>query len=235
MMNYIDLNRNIKYTFIPDNKNFVWLNTALNNNLECIFRNDIYEKYTTLANVYGELVICKDLSKADTFCKKMIPETYQEYLDFISKRNFNKEQWVYNILDGKAEQDKILYRDDKIVVIPNYTWDCKDMSKMYLLVFPIDRSLKSLRDLNEKHIELLEHCKNKTLEIIKNHYGFDKNDIKMFFHYSPSTYHLHIHFVLISNTECNSSVEYSHELSNVIFNLSIKSDYYQSIIMNKRI
>ena len=40
---------------------------------------------------------------------------------------------------------------------------------------------------------------------------------------------------LISNTDANSSVEYSHDLNTVITNLKIKSDYYQSVMLNKRI
>ena len=73
-----------------------------------------------------------------------------------------------------------------------------------------------------------------TLNVIKNQYEISESYIKMFFHYEPYTYHLHIHFVHINNQECRSSVEYSHELNSVIFNLSICSDYYQTAILNKR-
>jgi m7GpppX diphosphatase len=138
-------------------------------------------------------------------------------------------------LDGIAEQDAILYCDKHVIVIPNYSWNGKDIEKMHILTFPTDKLLRSIRDLTANHIELLQYCKEKTIETIKKTYGFNEQMIKMYFHYSPSTYHLHIHSVLTSNTDCNSSVEYSHELSNVIFNLSLKSDYYQLAIMNKRI
>jgi hypothetical protein len=57
----------------------------------------------------------------------------------------------------------------------------------------------------------------------------------MFFHYDPSTYHLHIHFVNTSNYDSRSSVEYSHELNSVIFNLSICSNYYKEAVLNKKI
>ena len=74
-----------------------------------------------------------------------------------------------------------------------------------------------------------------TLDIIKEKYGFDKESIKMYFHYSPSTYLLHVHFLHIKNTECHSSVEYSHGLNSVIANLEIKSDYYQNVVIYKRV
>ena len=57
----------------------------------------------------------------------------------------------------------------------------------------------------------------------------------MFLHYAPSTYHLHIHFTLISNIEVCSSIEYSHELNNLIEILKIKPNFYQTNVMNKRI
>jgi m7GpppX diphosphatase len=230
MLNFTDKENNTKYSFIPNSK---WIDNMKRG--EHFFHNDAYDKYKVTLNTEGELIVCTDLKKQDIFCKKIIQETYQDYLDFIAKRDIKKEQWVYNILDGISEQDRILYRDEHIVVIPNYTWDGIDLQKMHILTFPTDKTLRSLRDLDATHINLLKHCQNKTLETIKKVYGFDKGIIKMFFHYSPSTYHLHIHFVLVSNIDCNSSVEYSHELSSVIFNLSIKSDYYKVINMSKRI
>lgn len=197
-----------------------------------LFVNDVYTKQQAKINdLDGELIICSDINKLDGICKNVVSETYQEYQKIISNRNWNKEQWLYNILDGVAEQDKILYRDERIVIAPNYTWATNgdNLNKMYLLVFPIDRKLHTLRDLNSVHIELLEYIKNITLEVIKEKYGFDSNIIKMFVHYAPSTYHLHIHFVLVSNTDVNSSIEYSYELDTIINILKLKSDYYQSV------
>ena len=58
--------------------------------------------------------------------------------------------------------------------------------------------------------------------------------MKIYIHYNPSTYHLHIHFVNNLFHNISSSVEYSHELNNVIFNLELDSDYYKKIVLNKR-
>lgn len=236
MLHSIKQEEGKKYTFVLKDD---WVNKIEYIHDGEIFLNDIYEKKKAKINdLEGEIIVCKDLNKIDGFCKKVIYESYEEYLKIISERNFAKEQWVYNILDGLAEQDKVLYSDELIVVAPNYTWvSHDDLSKMYLLTFPNDKNLHTLRDLNSSHINLLKHIKTKTLEVIKLSYGFDEEIIKMFIHYAPSTYHLHIHFVLISNTTVNSSVEYSHDLDTVINNLQIKSDYYQSndIIIKKRI
>ncbi len=231
MLHKLDKDNNKKYTFIVKSN---WIDKVEKQSET--FSNDVYKKYKSILNgVEGELIICSDLAKSNEFCKKIVSETYDEYLDFISKRDFNKEQWVYNILDGVAEQDKILYKDEQVIIAPTYTWtDHTDFSKMYLLAFPTNRKLHSIRDLDGSHVELLQFIKTKTLEIIKTTYGYNSDVIKMYFHYAPSTYHLHIHFVLVSNTDVNSSCEYSHDLTNVIENLKICSDYYKLIIMNKR-
>lgn len=239
MLHYIDREQNKKYTFIPQSKWTDYLKKE-----EKTFENDVYTKYNSqLVNLQGELIECGDLSKLDGFCKKTIKESYLDYLEFISQRDFKKEQWVYNILDGLAEQEQILYRDEQIVILPNYIWKYNpndlnnpiDLSQMYLLTFPTDKLIHSLRDLNSTHLELLEHMQKKTLEVIKSIFDFDSDIIKSFVHYSPTTYHLHIHWVLISNTTVNSSVEYSHSLTNIITNIKIKGDYYQSVILDKRI
>lgn len=235
MLHSVNNEEGKKYTFISKSE---WTNKIEYIPDGVIFVNDIYSKQSVKINeLHGELIICKDINKIDGFCKKVIIETYSEYLELISKRDWSKEQWVYNILDGVAEQDKIIYHDEQIVIAPNYTWDGLDLHRMYLLVFPTNKTLYTLRDLNSSHVPLLKHIKTKTLDIIKSLYGFDSSIIKMYIHYAPSTYHLHIHFVLVSNTEVNSSIEYSHELDSVINNLTIKSDYYQSddIIIKKRI
>ena len=241
MIQSINKEEGKKYTFVPKSNWTEIIEVIHDGPLLTQFTNDVYTKQSAkINNLEGELIICSNINKLDGFCKKIVYEPYSEYLKIISNRDWSKEQWVYNILNGIAEQDKILYRDNHIVIAPNYTWtdNCKEnLNQMYLLVFPIDCKLHTLRDLNSSHIELLTHIKNKTFEVIKETYGFDSSVIKMFVHYAPSTYHLHVHFVLISNTDVDSSVEYCYELDSIINTLKLKSDYYQStdIDIKKRI
>lgn len=200
-----------------------------------ILKNDIYEKYTAIAEIYGELIICHDASNMKRFEKKIVRETFDEYMNYISKRSTQKDTWIYNIIDGISEQDSVLYRDNLCVVIPTYTWDGIDIHKLHLLCLPTDTSLRCIRSLTADHISLLNHMKQVTCDIIINKYQLDESQLKIFFHYEPSTYHLHIHFVNISHPVSQSSVEYSHELNSVLFNLSICSNYYQQIVLNKRV
>lgn len=221
---------NINYKLIPSSISS--LDRIKKNQL--VFKNDIYEKYSATAEVECELIICNDINLMPRFEKKIIRETYQDYLKYIKYRDTKKDQWIYNIINGISEQHLILYRDELCIVIPTYVWDGVNTDKMHLLCLPTDVTLRSIRSLTSTHIELLEHMKRTTLYVIKQSYNIDEHYVKMFFHYEPSTYHLHIHFVNVAHHDARSSVEYSHELNNVIFNISICPDYYQRSILNKR-
>jgi m7GpppX diphosphatase len=221
---------NVNYKFIPSR--IASFDTIKKN--EQIFKNDIYEKFNAVVETEGELIICNDANQMRKFEKKIVRETYEEYLRYLQKREQKKDQWIYNIIEGTSEQESILYRDAKCIIIPSYTWDGKNKDTLHVLCLPTDVSLRSIRSLDSSHIPLLEHIKLAALRNIKHLYGIDEYYIKMFFHYEPSTYHLHIHFVNVAHHDTRSSVEYSHELNNVIFNLSICSDYYKRAILNKR-
>ena len=221
---------NINFKFIPSK--VTSFDTIVKN--KKTMENDIYKKYEATAEILGELIVCNDVTKIKQTEKKIIRETYKSYLKTLENRDPKKDKWIYNILDGSSEQDSILYRDDKCIVIPTYMWDSVNIDKLHILCLPIDLNLRSIRSLTNEHIPLLEHMKKVTTEIIKNKYDLDECYIKMFFHYEPSTYHLHIHFSNILNHDSRSSVEYSHELHNVMFNLSICSNYYKLAILNRR-
>jgi len=228
---------NMQYT--KENKHYKFIPARVvtfdDSSKQQTFQNDVYNKYQATATIAGELIVCNDISKMRKSQKKIDKETYKEYLQIIEKRDINKDKWIYNIIDGISEQESIIYRDDKCIVIPSYIWNKTNIDKLQILCLPIDKSLRTIRTLEKEHIPLLKHMKEVTHTIIKDKYGIDECYIKKFFHYEPSTYHLHIHFMNIVNFEAPSSVEYSHELDSVIFNLSIASNYYKQIVMNKRI
>lgn len=222
--------QNSKFFSFTPNEN--WTNGLVIDSTQTT--NDAFESHDAVLTTKGKLVICNDVSKLKLFCKKIVKESYQEYLTFIEKYDSEKDRWIYNIIDGIEEQQHILYQDDQIIIIPDYKWNKSDKTKLHILTIPKDKSLRSIRSLNSSHVELLNHCKNKTCEIIENIFDVDIDSLKMYFHYAPTTWHLHIHFVHLQNSDVNSSVEYSHDLDSVIYNITICNDYYKNIL-NKRI
>lgn len=200
-----------------------------------VFENDVFTKYEASANAHGEYIVCNDASKAKKRQKIIVKESYGEYLDFIAGVDKEKDQWIYNVINNTAEQEKVVYRDPAVVVIPSYIWDSKDVKKLHILCIPTDINIRTIRDLSFIHVPLLEHMKYVTLAKIDELYGLKEENLRIFFHYDPSTYHLHAHFIALTNFKSPSSVEYSHEYNSVMFNLSIDSNYYKKIRLNKRI
>ena len=221
---------NIKYKIIP-NHVIDWDGLK---KIHTTLQNDLYEKHQVEVLIRGEMLVCNDITKMKKYSRKIKKESYDEYLEKIKSRELEKDQWIYNIIDGISEQNEIIFKDDKCIIIHSYTWDGLDLEKLHLLCFPFDKSLRCIRSLDSSHIELLTHMKLKSLELIKIETNLDESDLKIFFHYDPSTYHLHIHFINVNNVDVNSSVEYSHDLDSVIFNLTLDSNYYKKIMLNTR-
>ena len=239
-MEHDDNFKGIKHIFIPQTVSFDNIDNYIDSN-NIVMKNDIYEKYKVNLNVEGEYIRCTDIemynkSNGKKYKNyKLKKETYQEYIDLINSRDPNIDKWIYNIIDGFAEQDNILFKDDECVIIPNYTFNVNDplksYDKLHILTIPMDKTLRCIRSLTSEHVTLLKFMKLKTVDIIYNFFGIKEESLKIFLHYNPSTYHLHIHFVNILFTDCNSSVEYSHDLDLVIFNLELDGDYYKKVLL----
>jgi len=161
----------------------------------------------------------------------LVPETYEEYLEYRNNIFMNHDQWVLDIFSGAREKDRVIYSDDKFILAINVLWDDKDLSQLSLLAFVKNVELKTIRDLTQKDVPLLKYIINTSYKIIENKYGIKESKIRSYFHYRPTTNILHIHFNLVSNTNMNSSVEYSYSVWNVIENLNLDSDYYKKITM----
>ena len=155
------------------------------------------------------------------------PEIYDKVtLPYLAKEQFSID-WVYNILEHKQEVDKIVYEDSDFILLPDYKWNGQKES-LYLLAITTDRNIKSIRDLNESHLPLLESILTKSLEVIKTKYDVEASQIRAYFHYQPSFYHLHVHFTYLQYDAPGIHCEKSHLISSVINNIRLLPDYYQA-------
>ena len=68
---------------------------------------------------------------------------------------------MYNILDKKAEADRIVFENpdpsDGFVLIPDLKWNQKQLDDLYLIAICHRRGIKSLRDLTPEHLPLLRN------------------------------------------------------------------------------
>ncbi|KAI1903360.1 hypothetical protein AGOR_G00026390 [Albula goreensis] len=214
-----------------------------NSRLKLEMKNDIYSTYQLHPpphlNEIKTTVVCpatekhvKKYLRQETF---LVEETGEDYrsitLPFIQSQSFSI-QWVYNILEKKAEADRIVYEDPDpkvgFVLLPDFKWDQKQLDDLYLIAIVHRKDIKSLRDLTSEHIPLLCNIRKRGEDAIQKQYGVPANKLRVYLHYQPSYYHLHVHFTSLSYDAPGSGVERAHLLSDVIQNLQADAQYYHS-------
>ena len=214
-----------------------------NPNEHCICSNDrflTYEFENYKINVIKNATIT-EINKCKNQKIKLINETYDDYLNktlkyvnIIPKSNL---QWIENILNGTSEQERVLYTNDKFKI----NIDSKsntDLTKINGLVLYYDKTLKSVRDLNEKHLELLKETESQIYKIAKEKCGLNENEIMIYVHYLPSFWRFHIHFMSIYSpmyVSVNTSIDKAIQLNDIIQNIEIKHDYYQTITLRFKV
>ncbi|GBP26835.1 m7GpppX diphosphatase [Eumeta japonica] len=215
---------------------------SVENEVKTLFENDIYGNFecfpkssingvkTTVIYPASE----KHIAKYSQQQRHIILETselYNKYtLPHLEKEQFTL-QWVHNILDGKSEQDRIVY-DNKceregFVLLPDLKWDGVTKETLYLLAIVRAKGLKSLRDLNVEHLPLLKRIRDEGKKAIFDKYQIPGSQLRIYFHYQPSFYHLHVHFTYLKHEAPGIYAEKSHLLDTIINNIEMMSDYYQ--------
>ncbi|XP_073459369.1 m7GpppX diphosphatase [Aquarana catesbeiana] len=165
----------------------------------------------------------------------LIQEKGEDYknitLPFIESQSFSI-QWVYNILEKKAEADRIVYEnsdpENGFLLLPDFKWNQKQVEDLYLIAISQKRGIKSLRDLTADHLPLLRNILQEGTEAILKRYKLQANQLRIFLHYQPSYYHLHVHFTALGHDAPGITVERAHLLSDVIQNLEMNSRYYET-------
>lgn len=140
-------------------------------------------------------------------------------------------QWVYNILEHRKETEHIVLEDScpqtGFVLLPDLKWDGKTLEALYLQAIVQRRDLKSIRDLTAAELPLLYNLRIKCKEAIANKYNIPATQLRVYFHYQPSFYHLHVHFTYLLHEAPGIRCERGHLLDTVINNLELVGDYYQ--------
>ena len=87
-------------------------------------------------------------------------------------------------------------------------------------------------ELTNDHINILQQSVDNGKNMIEKKYNINFNELLCFFHYHPSVWQLHIHFMNVSNTSTkfNSySLPRAHLVSSVIENIKMNSNYYKMV------
>jgi Scavenger mRNA decapping enzyme C-term binding len=186
-------------------------------NYRVIFQNDKWSSYLASFQHDFKLAICypastKDILKKEAHSFKIIAETPNIYanivLPYLKEHEIGSEHnvWIHRILDGQSEADLVIRRHPQTteeedamlnyVLLPDSKWaDRNNLKDLYLLCIVGRRDLYSLRDLSSIHLPLLRYLKAEIREALKSHFNLDWSDVKVFIHYLPTFFHLHLHIV----------------------------------------
>ncbi|XP_029964202.1 m7GpppX diphosphatase [Salarias fasciatus] len=206
-------------------------------------KNDIYSTYRLQAaphlNEIKATVVCpateKHVKKYQRQESFLVEETAEDYrcitLPYIQRQSFSL-QWVLNILEKKAEADRIVFEDPDpdvgFVLLPDFKWDQKQVEDLYLVAIVHPRGIRSLRDLTAAHLPLLQNILQKGKEAILRRYQLPASKLRVYLHYQPSYYHLHVHFTRLGYEAPGCGVERAHLLPDVIQNLQARPEHYQT-------
>ncbi|XP_053969581.1 m7GpppX diphosphatase [Anastrepha ludens] len=163
------------------------------------------------------------------------PELYEQLtLPYITSSHFSLD-WVYNILEHRQETERIVYEDSDpetgFVLLPDLKWDGKTLETLYLLAIVHKHDIKSLRDLNSTHLPLLYNLRDGIARTMEKRYGLCDSQLRIYFHYQPSFYHLHLHINPVRGDAPGIWCEKSHMLDTVISNIELMPDYYQRVTL----
>ncbi|ODQ67052.1 HIT-like protein [Nadsonia fulvescens var. elongata DSM 6958] len=139
------------------------------------------------------------------------PELYRKYVvPYICKQTGDRIKWVFNILNGDKEADKIVYRNDDpqegFVLVPDMKWDQKTMDSLYLCAIVHRKDIASIRDIKPIHKQWLLNIKKQILDVMSEKYSMDRDQFRLFVHYQPSYYHFHIHAVNVHHNGLGNGI-----------------------------
>ncbi|USW56830.1 Putative scavenger mRNA decapping enzyme DcpS/DCS2, HIT-like superfamily [Septoria linicola] len=135
------------------------------------------------------------------------PEIYEKYVrKYMSLcREEGRLNWVFNIIEGRSEQENVLYRSqesekrDDFLLLPDLNWDRKTIGSLHLLALVERRDVWSVRDLKKRDVEWLRRLRGTlTAATAKLYPEVESDMLKFYVHYQPTYYHFHVHVVHVN-------------------------------------
>lgn len=136
-------------------------------------------------------------------------------------------------------------------------WDGQ-LNTLKLIALPLQK-IRSIRELNASHLPLLKNIRDAGTTAIAKKFKLSASQLRIYLHYQPSYYYLHVHFAYLMydapgrfnlssnyNVNCYRKsynififyffvgifVEKAHLLSTVMRNIELMSDYYTKAVLS---
>nr|CDS30169.1 scavenger mRNA decapping enzyme DcpS [Hymenolepis microstoma] len=219
--------------------------------VEEVVNNDVYHRSSVMAglesvNKVSMTVIHpaapQHFAKYSSSKRQIVHETpkvYQSVILPFLESNPKDLCWVENILNGTAEVERVLFTDEDaslgFTLVLDYRWDGKHLNELHALALARDPGLMCLRDLRACHLPMLKKMladgRKKLVEKYRDEEGrgecLREDQIIAYFHYPPTFYRLHMHFVHVEGSaDGGTQVGKAYLAEDVIFNIGLKSEYY---------
>ncbi|KAI0305152.1 scavenger mRNA decapping enzyme [Multifurca ochricompacta] len=160
------------------------------------------------------------------------PALYERIVKpYIDAFPSSRTQWIDEIISGRSEAEKILYRSPPeadpfgFLIVPDMKWDLTNLTSLYLVALMLFPSIKSLRDLNHSHLPLLHSIRREAVNVLR-----------LFVHYQPSYYHFHVHIVNANHTGLlGMTTGQAHMLDDIISLLELDEPTLPSIFQRMTI
>lgn len=134
---------------------------------------------------------------------------------------------MQNVLDGTKEAELQIFENEHFKLGKDYKFNEGDLKTLWLLALPkniFTKSIKSIRDLTAEHLPMLKSILSESYKAIHEKYGLPSSMVAAYFHYIPSYWALHIHFVHVDKAKNDQEFV---PLEVVISNLEMNKDYYK--------
>ena len=143
--------------------------------------------------------------------------------------------WLANILDGTKEAEFTLHSTSDVLLSRATDWTPSGnvRSLRCLAIFRHAR-LRSIRDLRGSDVAMLRAVRGEVLRVVRESFGANEDELRLYFHYHPQFWHLHMHVTHWSQTR-SSEAERAHLLDDVIDHLERDGDYYASCAITTKV
>lgn len=96
-----------------------------------------------------------------------------------AKRAEGRLNWVFNIVEGRTEQENVLWRSDptdtppeqRFLLLPDLNWDRKTEGSLHLLALVERRDIWSVRDLQKRHVPWLREMVARLEKVVEELYN----------------------------------------------------------------
>ena len=143
---------------------------------------------------------------------RMVVETPRIYAQYTRpfmqrKREEGRLNWVFNIIEGRTEQEDVILRDstnpghdeEGFLLLPDMNWDRKTIANLRLLGLVERKDIWSLRDLKKEHIEWLRRVRVKIIDAVAQLYeGVEKDMLKLYVHCSSIPFFAPFHVAALA-------------------------------------